>query len=412
MNGQPLGVSVNLLDDYVPEETSSRQHGYVYVLWHTRHDGKKIPYIGETGTTLDERKASHIYQARSRARQGLSFNPAGLYFAVIKDDCPESNFSIEMLREIHGSVDERKLAESDVLAEFKADPKWPTLYNLAANGGYHSGGAGNKQSCILVIESEEFIYTSQQALFRDVADVLGLKVKSFSFAARQRIKLGYTWAEALRLAPRVDGRKTPSSLNRRQMIVSLGVKEAGLKSKEVRDLLRAQPTKNPIVDQFSDRSSPAWEQLTAAARQRQVAASTRHWRLDEIRRGVVPATTVAEVIAHCVASRRDRRTKYTVALPDGSQHTFGVNEWVAHMERVPAKEKAEELSRSGLKRRLRSLANAEPPTNDQLLWALGFVKKAPTRVRLADLDLKLVRRQRFDGGPRAKGGDKTPSTNG
>lgn len=404
-NGLAIPIHVHILDECIPEELSSRQSGYVYVLWHVCSDGKRIPYIGETGTTLAERKASHIYQARSRLRKGESVNPDGLYYAMLIDMKnglnPEETFQIESLLEIKGSAKERKEAEAKIYREWVKT--YPRLYNLAADGGYHSGGMGNRISCVLAIGEDEFEYISISALMRDMAEALKLPLEKFSSRTRQRLLMGWSYPEAFGLIPRVDGRRTKASIARKEATEKTGLSTVAQKSMDVRAARRARRTVNSIIENLFRPGMPDHKMLMAKANANKVPKATRINRLDQIRRGLVAATSAADVIEYCARPSEDRRQLVTITLPNGITYTKGVNEWakcVNALARMFPKKRV--LSFSGAKRRFKEVLQVENPTNEDLLFAIGLKEKENNRVGAEHLGIKLTRRHRFDGKPHAK----------
>ena len=406
-DGKPIPVQVVLLDNHVAEELSARQSGYVYVLWHQLPDGTRIPYIGETGTTLRERKASHIYQARSRYRQGQTVNRRGLYHAILMDIAnglnPEETFQIEPLSEIKGSVKDRKLAEAAIYQEWVSVGTHPVLYNIAADGGYHSGGMGNRTSCLLVIDETEFEYTSMSAMLRDVAEALGCDLKGFSSRFRQRVSLGWDYAEALELAVKVDGRHTDVSLAREEIKQATGKAKTGIKWKEVGAARRARGIVNPIIDQLFQRGMTGHAELMLKAKAERIPLATRVLRMDQIRSGEIPAATAEEVIAYCCRPPKDRRKMLSITLPDGTTSTMGINEWAKNAGELAKRFGISEvLSFSGIKGRLRRVLEAKSPRNEDLLFAIGLRQKKIDRVGVEQLGIKLTKRNRYDGKPHAK----------
>ena len=357
-------------------------------------------YIGVTRRPLDLRTAAHVSQAR---RDG-GVRPDGLMAAIRAMDARNESFAEAFAARI--------VARASTAAEAaELECQWVEMLSCRTPEGFNAqppgnlGNPGNAQGLRVLIAPGQLIYFS--SIHRAIGD-RNRQLRASNEALLEpgtiyaRLSAGWSPEEALGYRDHVDGRglRDPFLVHGREYTTlrqasrASGIPIATLRSRHHRRVM-SWPSRGPI-DIGTDRRHEngaerellaiLWpetgEKLTAKAFAKRVgmpAATVIHrwhraraWEAERIREGRPPLTP--EQLVARLTSTTDRRKWVAVTLPDGRRWHGGEREIIRRLllDRSLETERAERLSESGIRRRLRVLTPAQRDCPNAIRHAFGF----------------------------------------
>ena len=354
-------------------------------------------YVGVTSRSLAARCQAHV----SQARRGCGIRPGGL-MARLREILAAGGgfgeaFAATEIAHADSEAEARKL-ERDWIAAL--DAMSPRGYNLMP-GGASLGGRSNSRPIVVNLGrrgTRRFGSIGEAIADRNNALAAEGKPPLQISTVHARLAAGRTAAQALGWRRHQDGRsrRKPFVLfGRRYTSMSAAARATGIHAETLKSRLHrldrgsGQAGADITEDRRSrgpgstSRLSIVWpstsEVLTADAfaRRAGVSKATVIHRWHRLRRerdaaGGPPLT--AEEIHAGLAARVERRRTVTLELPDGTRLSGGEREVIRCLFGDPAlgAGRVLPLSESGIRRRLRTLGEAERHAVGPVRWAFGF----------------------------------------
>ncbi len=378
----------------VSQATGSLPRCWTIYLLRSNADGRS--YVGLTARPLMKRLQAHTYQAR----RDRSVRTGGLMDAL--------RTILDSGHTLAAAFDVRVLGQVATAEQAKAlEREWIQRLDCRRPGGLNDmpgGGLGGPASAtpievrlpsgrvIRYASSQTAIETRNLELRRAGQQEIGPNT------VYARLALGWSPAEALDYEVHRDGRglrdgfqldgKTFDTLRDASRVTGILTdtlrsrlhrrRQAGSAVDLAHDMRMASDTGRRQHGPSLGLRLPGGSGTVTAecyAAQTGVAKSTiiHRWHA-AVRAGQDPARFSPAALLELLTRRTDRRCCLTLQLPDGRTWTGGERELVRRIMADPAVEpsRAERLSESGIRRRLRCLEPGERHSRARVRWAFGF----------------------------------------
>ena len=375
-----------------------------YIIYVLRERATERSYVGLTSRSLQQRVSAHL----SQSRRDTVVRDAGL-MAALQRTCPVGTDFVT-------AWDSRVLARTDDVNQARAlERHWiatlsaasPQGYNLMP-GGASVGGPGNALPITVTLSTEEHRhYASIHDAIADLDRTATVEERAVVTPATvyYRLSQGWSAAEAFGYAPRQDrrGRRDAFQLGNQTYTT---LREAAADTGLCVGALRSRLHRRRVSESESDadlghdarQGGTAYQprrgrplglrlhgvegRLTAAAYAARTGLSKStviyRWHA-AVRDGLDPGWLSTCQLFHLLVTCCERRKVLTLTLPDGRSWSGGERELIRRLMADADLEasRAEHLSVSGIRRRLRTLAVADRGIPGCVAWAFGFQSKEP-----------------------------------